>query len=100
MTSETRTDGFTNDPRDVTRTARLHLMAARYRKTATIRAVRLDFPFTVQAKEGALVGQPGDWLAIADDDSEERPHRWIISAADFAATYTPDAALSAGEGAR
>jgi len=81
---------------DVTRTNRLHLAAQWYQKTATIRAVRLNFPFSVESKEGRLTGAPGDWLAIADDDSDERPHRWIISAADFAATYAPVARASAG----
>jgi hypothetical protein len=72
---------------DVTRTNRIHLVAPRYRKTATIRALRMDFAFTVQSKEGTLTGKPGDYLAIADDDSDEQPHRWIISAADFERTY-------------
>ena len=85
----------TATPLDVTDARRLPLVARRFRKTATIRAVRLNFPFTVRSKEGALVGAAGDWLAIADDDTPERPHRWIISAVDFAATYVPDAA---GEG--
>lgn len=81
---------MTANPQDVTRTNRLHLMAQRYRKTATIRAVRLDFAFSVQSKEGAdFSGKPGDYLAIADDDSDEQPHRWIISAKDFEATYVP-----------
>lgn len=74
---------------DVTRTNRLHLIALRYRKTATIRAVQINFPFTLESKEGRLTGAAGDWLAIADDDTDEKPHRWIISAADFAATYAP-----------
>lgn len=61
----------------------------RYRKTATIRADRIDFPFTVQSKEGTLQGNAGDWLALADDDTPTAPHRWIISADAFAATYVP-----------
>lgn len=68
-------------------------VAQRYRKVATIRAVRLDGPFCVDSKEGTLNGKAGDWLAIADDDSDEKPHRWIISAADFAATYVPDSSV-------
>jgi hypothetical protein len=63
--------------------------ARQYRKTALIRAVRVDHSFTVQSKEGALTGQPGDYLAFGADDTPERPHRWIISAQDFAATYEP-----------
>ena len=74
--------------RDVTREQGLPL--GRYRKTATIRAVRLHAPFSVVAKEGTLYGSAGDWLAVADDDCEETPHRWIISAKDFFATYAPD----------
>lgn len=72
---------------DVTQTNRAHLFAKRYKKTATIRAIKFDFPFQVQSKEGLLNGNAGDWLAIADDDSPEQPHRWIISAVDFGATY-------------
>ena len=78
---------MSDEIQDVTRTNRAHLFAKRYKKTATIRAMRLDFPFQVQSKEGVLTGKAGDWLAIADNDSPETPHRWIISAADFAATY-------------
>lgn len=61
--------------------------ANEYRKTATIHAVKIDEPFSIQAKEGMLEGKAGDYLAIADDDSTEKPHRWIISQADFEKTY-------------
>jgi hypothetical protein len=58
-----------------------------YRKTATINAIQLTSPFRVTSKEGVLKGNPGDWLAIAHDDSPLKPHRWIISKEDFDKTY-------------
>lgn len=67
--------GISSEPKDVTVTNRLHLIAKEYRKTATIRAVVLDFPFYVKSKEGRVDGKAGDALAIADDDTPESPHR-------------------------
>lgn len=76
-----------SETKNVTRTNRLHLMAGEYRKTATIKAVSLDFLFCVDSKEGQLLGNAGDYLVIAHDDSPEKPHRWIISKTDFEQTY-------------
>jgi hypothetical protein len=72
---------------DVTTTQRIKFAAREYKKTATIFAVPLGFPFKVQSKEGDLLGKAGDYLAIAPDDTEEKPHRWIISKEDFEKTY-------------
>lgn len=56
--------------------------AKEYRKTATIRAIRIDHPFEVVTMEGTMRGKPGDWLV-------EGPagEAWVIDAGIFAATY-------------
>lgn len=53
-----------------------------YRKTATVRAVKLDHPFDVVTEEGTMHGESGDWLA-------EGPagECWPIKASIFEATY-------------
>lgn len=35
-----------------------------YRKTATMRAVRVDEPFEVRTLEGTMTGKPGDYLVV------------------------------------
>jgi hypothetical protein len=77
-----------SQPIDLTKTDRSQFTAKEYRKTATIHAVRIDSPFGVRSKEGAdFNGKAGDYLAFADDDSTDTPHKWIIAAADFEKTY-------------
>jgi hypothetical protein len=80
---------MSTEAKDVTRTSRLHLFAQEYRKTATIRAVRLNFAFEIHTKEGVMRGNAGDFLAIGPGDSDESPHRWPIAADVFLESYVP-----------
>jgi hypothetical protein len=53
-----------------------------YRKTATIRAVRVDRPFVVDTLEGKMRGNAGDYLAVGVKGE------WYPIAADvMAASY-------------
>ncbi len=54
-----------------------------YRKTATILAVQIDKPFTVNTLEGTFTGKTGDWLAEGIDGE-----RYIIDNDIFNKTYT------------
>jgi len=56
----------------------------RYRKTATIQAVRIDEPFTVSTLEGTASGAAGDWLARGP-----RGECWPIPAEQFSRRYVP-----------
>jgi len=53
-----------------------------YRKTATIRAVRVRTAFSVKTLEGIMSGQAGDWLAEGIGGE-----RWIIANDIFERTY-------------
>jgi hypothetical protein len=55
-----------------------------YRKTATMRAVRVDEPFQVTTLEGTMTGQPGDYLVVG-----VKGERYPCAADVLAASYEP-----------
>lgn len=55
-----------------------------YRKTATMRAVRVDEPFTVDTLEGTMKGNAGDYLVVG-----VKGERYPCAADVLAASYEP-----------
>jgi hypothetical protein len=55
-----------------------------YRKTATMRAVRVDEPFQVATLEGTMTGQAGDYLVVG-----VKGERYPCAADVLAASYEP-----------
>lgn len=60
--------------------------ANEYRKTATIHAMQVDEPFTVENNAGLLQGKPGDFVAQNPDDPTDQ---WVIEQDKFEAMYEP-----------
>jgi hypothetical protein len=55
-----------------------------YRKTATMRAVRVDEPFVVNTLEGTMRGNAGDYLVVG-----VKGERYPCAADVLAASYEP-----------
>lgn len=54
-----------------------------FRKSGTVQAIQMPFPFRVKTLHGVAEGKAGDWLARGDGDC------WPIDAKIFASVYTP-----------
>ena len=59
-------------------------MGKKYSKKVPTAALQMDFPFSVQTKEGTMTGKTGDWLAM-----DTQGNFYPIGAAVFAETYRP-----------
>lgn len=55
-----------------------------YRKTATMRAARIDVPFVVDTLEGTMRGNAGDYLVVG-----VKGERYPCAADVLAASYQP-----------
>jgi hypothetical protein len=54
-----------------------------YRKTATVLAQKVDYPFTVHTPEGEMNGEPGDYIVTDNPPT----HAWPVRGSVFEATY-------------
>jgi hypothetical protein len=61
-------------------------------KTATVDAVQMQTPFTVNSLEGAVSGKPGDYLLQGP-----KGESWIVKQDAFLSTYHPVTAPSNGQ---
>jgi hypothetical protein len=55
-----------------------------YHKAATVKAIRMQAPFTIETLEGTMRGEAGDYLCIG-----EHGDRWPVKREIFEATYKP-----------
>lgn len=59
-------------------------MGKKYKKHVPTSALKMDFAFSVETKEGTLSGKPGDWLAM-----DVKGRFYPIDAETFSSMYRP-----------
>lgn len=65
------------------RASDVRVVPARYRKTATVLAARIESPFVVDTPEGRMTGEPGDFLVTDDPPT----HAWPVRSEVFERTH-------------